>query len=84
MSSMSRDTSDEAAEVQRAVWRAMPTEKRFRLALQLSSSIRQIGIAAARQRHPDYDDRQLKLAWLRLTMGDAAFEELFPGEKVQW
>ncbi len=84
MSSLSRDTTDEAAEVQRAIWRAMPREQRFRQALEFSSMIRAIGMSGARIRHPEYDERQLKLAWLRMSMGDAAFEQLFSGENVQW
>ena len=84
MSSLSRDTTDEAAEAQRAIWRAMSREQRFRRALEFSSLVREIGLSGARSRHPEYDERQLKLAWLRMSMGDAAFEQLFPGENVKW
>ena len=78
------DTSPEAAQVQLEVWRSMSGEKRLRLALEWSSFIRRIAIDGCRVRHPDYDERQLKLAWLRKTMGDGPFFALFPDDRVEW
>lgn len=82
--SIPRDTTPEAAAEQRRIWQAMSDEKRLRLALQWSSWIRRIAIEGCKKRHPDYDDRQLKLAWLRKTMGDDQFFQLFPGEEFDW
>ena len=84
MELFSPDTSPEAARVQREVWRSMPDEKRLRLSLSWSSEMRRWALEGARRRHPDYDERQLKLAWLRKTMSDRDFFRLFPGEKVVW
>ena len=78
------DTSPEAHRVQQEVWRSMPEEKRLRLALAWSSFIRRVALQGVRERHPEYDDWQVKLAWLRKTMGDEAFFRLFPDAKVEW
>ena len=83
MSSFSRDTTDEAAQVQRAVWRAMPRERKFRLTLDASSAMAEVACVGIRNRHPQYDERQVKMAWLRLTMGRAAFERCFPNVEVE-
>ena len=76
------DTTDEAANVQRAVWRAMSDERKFRQTLDASTSIREMALAGIRHRHPDYDERRVKLAWLRMTMGRDAFARLFPNDEV--
>jgi hypothetical protein len=78
------DTSPEAHRIQQEVWRAMPGEKRLRLALSWSSWIRRIALDGVRQRHPEYSEWELKLAWLRKTMGDQAFFQAFPDAKVEW
>ena len=83
MSSLSRDTTEEAAEVQRAIWRAMPDEKKFRLTLDASSAMAEIACTGIRMRHPQYDERQVKFAWLRLIMGRDAFVRSFPEVDVE-
>ena len=77
------DTTAEAAAVQRGIWRTMTGEKRMRLSLGWSSWVRRVALDGVRKRHPEYDERMLKLAWLRKTMGDDAYSELFPGEPVE-
>lgn len=78
------DTSAEAHQVQQEVWRAIAGEKKLRLALAWSSWIRRVALDGVRQRHPEYSDWEVKLAWLRKTMGDGAFFEAFPDAKVEW
>lgn len=84
MFELSPDTSSEAAAVQRRIWRDMPAERRLHLVLDFSSAIRRIALEGVRRRHPEYDERRLKLAWLQKTMEPKAFQQIFPGEDVPW
>ncbi len=73
------DTSREAAEVQLAVWRGMTCDQRVAMAFELSENVRQIAAEGVRQRHPDYSNDEVRLAVIRLQLGDELFQEAFPG-----
>ena len=73
------DTSPEAAEVQVAVWRRMTCDQRVAMAFELSENVRQIAAEGVRQRHPDYSDEEVRLAVIRLQLGEELFQEAFPG-----
>ncbi len=73
---MSRPVSDttlEAADVQREVWRRMTAEQRDEVAAQLSENVRAIAAEGGRRRHPDYSDDQVRLAVIKLQLGEAMF-----------
>jgi hypothetical protein len=76
------DTSLEAIRVQHAIYRRMPPEKRLRLAFQMSDSARAIAAAGVRARHPEYTERQVRLAVIRLRLGEELFRRVYPGEDV--
>jgi hypothetical protein len=76
------DTTPEAARVQREIFRRMSPSRRLELACQMSDFVRGIVAAGVRSRHPDYDDNQVKLAVIRLTIGDELFHKAYPGVKV--
>ena len=76
------DTSSEAAEVQVAVWRGMTCDQRVAMAFELSENVRQIAAEGVRQRHPDYSDEEVRLAVIRLQLGEESFQAAFPGCEV--
>jgi hypothetical protein len=76
------DTTPEAAKVQLEIYRRMPPSRRLELALALSDTVRRVAAAGVRQRHPAYSDEQVRLAVLRLTLGDELFGQAFPGVEV--
>src|SRR5262249_14627772 len=76
------DTSSEAIRIQHAVYRRMSPETRLRLACQMSDSIRALAADGVRARHPDYTERQLQLAVIRMTLGDELFRRVYPGQDV--
>lgn len=49
------DTTDEALEVQRAVWRRVGAEARVRIAFELSEAARRVALAGIAARHPELD-----------------------------
>ena len=73
-----RDTTEDALEVQFAVLRRMTDEQRAELSVQMSEDLRAIAHDSIRQRHPEYDEEQLKLALFRLLLGDALFRRVWP------
>jgi hypothetical protein len=72
------DTTLEAARVQNAVYQRMAPERRLALAFQMTASARALSEAGIRHRHPDYTDRQVRRALLRLTLGEELFRQVDP------
>jgi hypothetical protein len=72
------DTTLEAARVQNAIYQRMAPERRLALAFQMTASARALSEAGIRHRHPEYTDRQLKLALIRLTLGEELFRQVNP------
>ncbi len=77
------DTSREAREAQFEILRRMGVSGRFRAGLNLCEEVRAGLSAAVRSRHPEYDDETVRLATVRLLLGDDLFREVFPGVEVR-
>jgi len=77
------DTTIEAAMVQFDVLRRLDVSERASMTFQLSNNLRKITEAGVRLRHPDYDDETVKLAVMRLTLGDDLFREAFGDVEVE-
>jgi hypothetical protein len=78
MSIAPADTTPEALEVQRAIWRRMGPVRRLRLAMQMSDDSRRITADGIRSRHPDYAPEQIRFALLRMVLGDELFAAAYP------
>ena len=77
------DTTEEATRVQFEVFRRMTGEKRLVLAFQMTADLRRRLAEGIRQRHPEYNPRQVQLAVIRLTLGDEVFRTVYPGVDVK-
>jgi hypothetical protein len=77
------DTSEEAARVQLAVFRRMRPEERLELAFQMTNELRGRLAEGVRQRHPEYSEDQVRLAVIRLTLGDDLFRTVYPDVEVR-
>lgn len=77
------DTSKEAAAVQREVLRKMGPEGRLRLTFQLCDQLREVTKSGIRHRHPDYTEKQVTQAYLRLICDEALFQQVFPGCQIK-
>ena len=42
-----------------------------------------LDVAGVRRRHPDYDDRRVRLAAIKLAIGADLFKLVYPGEDVE-
>ena len=72
------DTCAEAEKVQVEVFRRMSPEKRLQAAIALSQTCRKLLMEGVRQRHPEYDERQILLAVIRLTLPEDLFWAAYP------
>ncbi|MFC1738324.1 hypothetical protein ACFL1G_04640 [Planctomycetota bacterium] len=75
------DTTIDAAVKQFEVLRRMTLQERATITFELIDNLRGIAEAGIRSRHPDYDDDKVKLALLRLTLGEKLFQDVF-GDKI--
>ena len=75
------DTSVEASAVQLEAYRRMSPEARLRVGLELTEISRQLLVAGIRRRHPDYDDADVRLAFLRLWLGPDLFRRAYRGHR---
>lgn len=75
------DTSPEIEEIQIEIFRKMEPERKLSLVFQLMALEKEIMIEGIRNRHPEYTDQEVKLAFIRLSLGDVIFEKVYPGYK---
>jgi hypothetical protein len=75
------DTSPEAERVQIEIYRKMSPARRLQLAVELTRGMRSRLEAGVRFRHPDYDDWQVKMAVIRLTLPEEVFLSVYPHAK---
>jgi len=76
---VSRDTSDEAAEVLRERTRRMTPAERVEEGARLCKFTREVMRAGIRMRHPDYDEPTVEEALARLLWGDDLYRAAKPG-----
>ena len=77
------DTSLEAARVQYDILRKMDISDRAEMTFQLCDNMRAFVEAGVRDRHPDYDDDKVRLAVMRLTLGERLFREAFGDVEIE-
>jgi hypothetical protein len=79
----SRDTSADADAVYRQVLGRMDASRKAQMVFELSDNVRAATEAGIRLRHPEYNDRQIRLAATRLAIGEELFRLAFPNEDVR-
>lgn len=77
------DTTLEAARVQFDAIRRMTLEERLERGCRLNDEFRALLRAGVRHRHPEYDEEQVRIASVRLLIGEELFRECFPGSDVR-
>jgi hypothetical protein len=56
---------------------------RVKMTFELSNNLRAVTEAGVRHRHPDYDDRQVRLAAFKLAIGPELFKLAYPSENIE-
>ena len=58
--------------------RAMGPSGRLAMALEMSDTARELVCDGIRLRHPEYDEVEVRLTAVRLTLGDALYRDAYP------
>ncbi|MCX6641059.1 MAG: hypothetical protein NTW14_11375 [bacterium] len=77
-----KDTTLEAYRYQIEVLRKLGPEGRLRMLFDLCDSLNEIVRSGIRLRHPDFDERQVGMAFIRLVHGEEIFQQHFPGVEL--
>jgi hypothetical protein len=73
-----QDTTREIEKRQIEILRGMGSEGRLRAAMELSQMSRNLLLEGVRRRHPEYDERQIRLETIRLTLPRELFLYAYP------
>jgi len=72
------DTSFESAQIQIEALRRLGREGRLRAGINLTRTSRKLLLEGIIRRHPDYNDNQIRLAYLKLLLPDELFLAAYP------
>jgi hypothetical protein len=76
------DTDAETHAVQMEIYRRLGGAGRSQAAFHLMALARDVAVGGIRTRHPDYDDRQVSRALVRLRYGDEVALGVWPTEPL--
>lgn len=76
------DTTLEAFCVQCDIFSRLTPAERLRSTFDLVDFAERLSAAGIRQRHPQYDDEQVRMALIRMRLGDELFKQVYPGVEV--
>ena len=62
--------------------RRLGPEGRCEVGFILSELARELVRETIRRRHPEYNERELRMAWFRSLLGDDLFRRAYPGEPM--
>lgn len=72
------DTSPEADRIQVEIFRKMKPEERLKRSFELSAAMKRLNATGVRMRHPEYSDEEVRLAVIRMRLGDELFLKVYP------
>lgn len=75
------DTLPKIEEIQFEILRKMSPEMRLNLAIQLFETEKKLLMEGIRSRHPEYKEEEIRLALIRILLGDEQFEIVYPQMK---
>jgi hypothetical protein len=78
------DTSVEAARAETAILRRLGDKHRAAMTADLCETGRNLARQGIRQRHPDYTEQEVHLAFCRMMLGDELFFQAFPGQNIRY
>jgi len=73
-----RDTARDAEKKQIEILRCMGPGDRLRAAIELTRTSRKLLFEGVHKRHPDYNEGQIRLETIRLTLPEKLFRAAYP------
>jgi hypothetical protein len=77
------DTSPEAYRLQTEALRRLGSKRRAAMTFELNEQMLARVAAGVRMRHPEYTDEQVRLATIRLRLGEYWFRKVFPNVEIK-
>ena len=72
------DTSPEAYKIQLDIFRAMTPEQRLQRGSELTQFCKGLLADGVKQRHPEYNEEEIRLAVIRIELGEKLFLQAYP------
>ena len=82
MNGIPADTTLEAARKEFEILRRLGPYVRIRMAFEMSDNLRRIVDAGVRHRHPNLNDKEIRLKVLRLMIGEKLYGQMLKGNKT--
>jgi len=76
-----KDTSEKIEKVQIEILKKMKPEQKLKLALKLFETEKKLLLEGIRTRHPEYNKNKVKLALIKIFLGDELFEKVYPDKR---
>jgi hypothetical protein len=83
MNGIPADTTFEAARKEFEILRRLGPQVRVKMAFEMSDNLRHIVEAGIRNRHPNFDQKKIRLQVLRLMIGDKLYRQTLKGTETQ-
>jgi hypothetical protein len=77
------DTTPDAHRVHEDVLDKLGPARRLEMAIEMSSYVRALAEAGVRQRHPEYDEQDVRRAVLRKLQGRKIYDMCYPGHDIK-
>ena len=74
---ISRDTNIRTAKIQYSVFKAKSIAERFEITFELSDNLQTISKEGIKSRHPDYAEKQVIKAYLKLILKDSMLNKIY-------
>ncbi len=75
------DTLPQMERIQTEILRKVKPEQRLKIALELSETSKKLLEEGVRSRHPEYTEQKIKLAVIRILLGEELFISVYPEAK---
>lgn len=76
------DTSEEADRIQFEIFGRMSVNEKLQRMSDFTEAVRATFEAGIRKSHPEYSDRQVRLARIRWELGDELYRQAYPREAL--
>jgi hypothetical protein len=77
------DTTEEADRIQFEIFGRMSVDQKLRQMFEFGEAVRATFEAGIRSRHPDYAEKDARMARIRWELGDQLFRAVYPNEPLR-
>jgi len=80
---LSRDTTPDAERVYWEIMQRLSGARKLEMAMEMSENMRRIALAGIRQRHPEYNEDEVRRALLLVLQGREIYRQVYPNRDIQ-